>query len=413
MRKYKRFRVKLRNFLNELPEYLIDVVYDRRKDGFARIIAYPLTFFSWLFSGIVRLRYLLYEKRILQNNPLGCLVVVVGNLTVGGTGKTPVVEKFARVLNENGRKVAILSRGYKSKSEPFYKKWLRLITHSDEIPPKIVSDGKSVLLDSEVAGDEPFMLAKNLPGVVVLVDPNRVKAGKFAIRKFGVDTLILDDGMQYLPLKGRLNLLLVDKNNPFGNHHLLPRGILREPVKHLRRASYIFLTKSDGNRTPELESFIRTYNPCAEIIECAHKPRYLQEVNGTKILPLDALQGKKVAAFSGIAVPESFEKFLQDFGAEIVYKKRFFDHHRFSDLELEFVFENSERAGAEFIVTTEKDAVRIEPQIRANRPLYYLRLEIEIISGENDFKAAVERICFPSWDPQAFTGQKRDAVNEN
>lgn len=398
MRRYKRFRVKLRNFLNELPEYLIDIVYDRRKTGFAYIIGIPLAFLSYLFSGIVRIRHFLYDKRILQNTPLGCLVVVVGNLTVGGTGKTPVVEKFARVLSENGRRVAILSRGYKSKSEPFYKKWLRQITHSEELPPKIVSDGKNVLLDSEVAGDEPFMLAKNLPGVVVLVDKNRVKAGKFAIRKFGVDTLILDDGFQYLPLKGRLNLLLVDKTNPFGNRYLLPRGILREPLKHLDRASYIFLTKSDGTPDPGLEALIRRHNSSAEIIECAHKPRYLQEVNGSMTLSLDHLRGKRIAAFSGIAVPEGFEKFLTDFGAQIIYKKRFFDHHRFSDLELEFVFENAERAGAEFIVTTEKDAVRILPEIKPNIPLYFLRLEIDILSGEKDFKAAVERICFHKWE---------------
>ena len=212
---------------------------------------------SFVFHGLVRLRWYFYEHRILRNKPLGCLVVVVGNLTVGGTGKTPVVEKFARTLTERGRKVAILSRGYKSKKEPLPKKLWRKLTHGQEAPPKIVSDGREVLLDSEVAGDEPFMLASNLPGVVVLCDKNRVKAGSYAIRRFGCDTLILDDGFQYLPLKGRLNLLLVDKTNPFGNQHLLPRGILREPINHLKRASYIFLTKSDGQRDEALLELIR------------------------------------------------------------------------------------------------------------------------------------------------------------
>ena len=200
--------------------------------------------------------------------------------------------------------------------------------------PKIVSDGREVLLDSEVAGDEPFMLASNLPGVVVLCDKNRVKAGSYAIRRFGCDTLILDDGFQYLPLKGRLNLLLVDKTNPFGNQHLLPRGILREPINHLKRASYIFLTKSDGQRDEALLELIREHNSEAEIIECAHRPQYLQAVGGEGAIALEALQGARIASFSGIAVPESFEGMLRGFGAEIRYNKRFLDHHRFTRHEI-------------------------------------------------------------------------------
>ena len=200
----------------------------------------------------------------------------MGNLTVGGTGKTPVVEKLARALRDRGRKVAILSRGYKSKPTRFWRKWWYALSHTEEPPPRVVSDGQRVLLDSEEAGDEPYMLALNLPGVVVLVDKNRVKSGTYAIKRFGCDTLVLDDGFQYLPLKGRLNLLLVDKTNPFGNGRLLPRGILREPVKHLRRANYVFLTKSNGRRDAELEGLIARYNPKADIIECAHRPQYLQ-----------------------------------------------------------------------------------------------------------------------------------------
>src|SRR5690606_21000476 len=146
------------------------------------------------------------------------------------------------------------------------KKWWWRATHADEPPPRVVSDGRTVLLDSEEAGDEPFMLARNLPGVIVLVYKNRVKAGAYSIKKYGCDTLVLDDGFQYLPLKGRLNLLLVDKTNPFGNGQLLPRGVLREPIKHLKRASYVFLTKSDGQRDEELERLIAQHNPDADII---------------------------------------------------------------------------------------------------------------------------------------------------
>jgi len=395
MSKLRQYRQKIIHRANDFARFTVDVIYDRRHGRAAEWMANFLFVLSFLFSGAVQLRYYLYKHRILRNKPLGCLVVVVGNLTVGGTGKTPVVEKFARTLSERGRKVAILSRGYKSKKVPLLKKLWRKLTHGEESPPRIVSDGRQVLLDSEVAGDEPFMLARNLPGVVVLCDKNRVKAGSFAIRKFGCDTLILDDGLQYLPLKGKLNLLLVDKTNPFGNQHLLPRGILREPVKHLNRASYIFLTKSDGVRDEALLELIRENNPRAEIIECAHKPQYLQAVDSGERLPLDALKGAHVAAFSGIASPESFEKMLRDFGAEIRYNQRFLDHHRFTRSEIERLYAKVGELKLDMIVTTEKDAVRLFEDMPVPIPIYYLRLEIDILSGKEDFEQAAARICLP------------------
>ncbi|MDR0901392.1 MAG: tetraacyldisaccharide 4'-kinase [Opitutaceae bacterium] len=378
-------------------QFAVDVFFGRAEGTAAMVLTAVLQVFSYLFGGIVRARGWLYRKRIFHDQPLGCLVVVVGNLTVGGTGKTPVVEKFARALRDRGRKVAILSRGYKSKSPPFWKKWLNWITHAAEPPPRIVSDGERVLLDSEHAGDEPFMLASNLPGVLVLVDKNRVKAGMYAIKKFGCDTLVLDDGFQYLPLKGRLNLLLVDKTNPFGNGFMLPRGILREPVTHLRRASYVFLTKSNGERDQDLEDLIQKHNPGVDIIECAHRPQYLRRFGaaGDAREPLEHLKGRRVAAFSGIAVPESFEKFLKDFGADIVHTRRFFDHYRFTTADIDSIFAGALEQKAEFVVTTEKDAVRIDAARACPLPLFYLRLEIDILRGAADFDEAVERICFP------------------
>jgi tetraacyldisaccharide 4'-kinase len=352
--------------------------------------------FSWIINVAVRLRLWLYRHRLFRDQPLGVPVVVVGNLTFGGTGKTPVVEKFARSLTERGRHVAILSRGYMSRSEPFYSRWWRWMTQGEAPPPKVVSDGQQVLLDSETAGDEPYMLARNLPGVVVLVDKNRVKAGQYAIKKFGSDILLLDDGFQYLPLRGQYNLLLVDKTNPFGNRCLYPRGILREPVSHLRRASHIFVTKSDGVLDPQLLATIRRYKkPDAQIIECAHKPKYLQAVDSEERRPLEELRGRRVAALSGIATPETFEQLLRDLGAEIRHNKRFLDHHRFTTEDLERFYARAEEAQAELIVMTEKDAVRLPLGVKAPAPVVYLRLEIEILSGDGDFEAAVGQICFP------------------
>ena len=390
----------LKKKVNALELYTIDVIYGRRAGAGPALYGAFLQVLSWLFSAAAQTRLWLYRTRILHDQPLGCLVVVVGNLTVGGTGKTPVVEKFARALHDRGRKVAILSRGYKSKSAPLWKKWWWSLTHAEPPPPRVVSDGTTVLLDSEVAGDEPYMLARNLPGVIVLVDKDRVKAGEYAIKKFGCDTLVLDDGFQYLPLKGRLNLLLVDKTNPFGNGHLLPRGILREPIKHLKRASYIFLTKSNGQRAPELEALIAAHNPHADIIECAHRPRYLQRfgvaADAPEVrVPLEFLRGRRVFAFSGIATPESFEKFLRDLGAKLVGRERFLDHYRFDKEDLAELFAMAQHERADCLVTTEKDAVRISEDLVCPLPLYYLRLEIEILRGASDFDEAVGRICFP------------------
>ena len=387
-------------------QYTIDVILGRREDAGAAVYGAFLQSVSFLVSGYVQLRFWLYRKRILHDQPLGCLVVVVGNLTVGGTGKTPVVEKFARALADRGRKVAILSRGYKSKRPPFWRRALNALTHSEEPPPRVVSDGERVLLDSEQAGDEPFMLASNLPGVVVLVDKNRVKSGSYAIRRFGCDTLVLDDGFQYLPLKGRLNLLLVDTTNPFGNGHLLPRGILREPVKHLRRASYVFLTKSTGRRDLELEQLIQKHNPGVDIIECAHRPQHLQRVGSAERQPLAYLRNRRVGAFSGIATPESFEHFLRELGANLIYTKRFLDHYRFTQEDLDLIFSQAQLAGLDFIVTTEKDSVRLNGNLHYPLPLYYLRLEIEIIRGAQDFQEAVSRICFPEEVTPAWVSTK-------
>ena len=392
---FRQVRETLIQKADAFTQFTVDVIYDRRQGKAAEWYAAFLNMLSYIYSFAVRLRLYLYEHRIFRNKPLGCLVVVVGNLTVGGTGKTPIVEKFARTLTERGRKVAILSRGYKSKREPLIKKFWRELTHGEEAPPKVVSDGKTVLLDSEVAGDEPYMLARNLPGVVVICDKNRVKAGSFAIRRYGCDTLILDDGFQYLPLKGRLNLLLVDKTNPFGNQYLLPRGILREPIKHISRASYIFLTKSDGVQDDALLELIREHNPAAEIIECAHQPQFLQSIDDGKRHSLDILKGAHIAAFSGIASPESFENMLRSFGAEIRYNHRFLDHHRFTRSEIKHLYQEAANSKLDMIVTTEKDAVRLFEDIKPKLPIYFLRLEIDILSGEEDFEAATARICLP------------------
>ena len=387
----KSFQEKLTAFQN----FAIDVVFDRRHGRRAMTFGFFLKMLSYLFSGLVQIRLYLYKNRIFRSTHLGCQVIVVGNLTVGGTGKTPVVEKLARSLRDRGRKVAILSRGYRSKKEPFFKKWIRAISHAESPPPRVVSDGEKIYLTSETAGDEPYMLAKNLPGVFVIVDKDRVKAGQYAIKKFGADIIILDDGFQYLSLAEHQHLLLIDKNNPFGNSNLLPRGVLREPIRHLRRASYVFLTKSNGNPDKDLENLIQQHKPGIEIIECTHAAQYLKAVHGRDVLPLNTLKGKRIAAFSAIAVPEGFENILREHGAEIRFRRRFIDHHRFHEWELEELSRTAREAELDMLLTTEKDSVRIDPDFNPGVPFYFLRVEIKILSGAKDFDEAVNRVCFP------------------
>lgn len=385
----------LESRLNTLATFTVDVIYGRVEGRWARFWGCVLYLLSLIFRILVWLRFILYRHRILRADHLGCLVVVVGNLTVGGTGKTPIVEKLARTLHENGRKVAILSRGYKSRREPFLQRWRRSVLQQKGPEPRVVSDGETVFFDSEIAGDEPYMLARNLPGVIVITDKDRVKAGQFAIRKYGVDTLILDDGFQYFQLQDHLQLLLVDKTNPFGNSCMLPRGILREPISQLRRASYVFLTKSEEPASDELIEILSKYRDERNWIECSHRPKYLEPVSGGALKELSALKGLRVGALSGIAVPESFEKFLLELGAVEVERFRFLDHHRFSEVELGHIADVAVKRGLDMLVTTEKDAVRLPKEFQWPIPTYFLRVEIHLHSGADSFEHAVRRICFP------------------
>jgi len=388
-------REKWRIWIENIETFVLEVIFDERRGAGAAVVRGVLYASSKGFQVGVKLRRFLYNVRILRDSTLGVQVIAIGNLTVGGTGKTPVVEKFARELRDQGRNVAILSRGYRSKPTPLHEQLLnKILLREDTTPPRVVSDGKSLLLDSDMAGDEPYMLASNLRDVVVLVDKDRVKAGRYAIEKFGCDTLLLDDGFQYWKLRGRRHdVVLIDRQQPFGNESLLPRGTLREPPSHLARASTIFITKSDGNTT-ELRERIAKLNPTAGVIECVHHPMYLEDVFTGRREELTILKGRKLASLSGIAQPESFEQSLVTLGGDLVYSKRFADHHRFTQQEVLNAINRSKKRQAELLITTQKDAVRFPKIDRRDLPIYFMRVEIKIVSGAEDFRDCVRKICF-------------------
>src|SRR5258706_2927368 len=197
-------RERLRVWWETLETFLLEVILEERPGTRETIVRGVLFAGSKVFQVLIKIRRFLYNVRILRDSTLGVQVIAIGNLTVGGTGKTPVVEKFARELRDQGRKVAILSRGYRSKPRPLHERLLnKLLLRDDTTPPRVVSDGKSLLLDSEMAGDEPYMLASNLKDVVVLVDKDRVKSGPYAIQEIGCDNLLPHDGFSHLKPLGR------------------------------------------------------------------------------------------------------------------------------------------------------------------------------------------------------------------
>ena len=297
-------------------------------------------------------------------------------ITVGGTGKTPHTEALIGELRRDFR-VACLSRGYKRRTSGF-----------------VLATPESTAKD---IGDEPMQIKSKFPDIIVAVDGNRARAiERLSQSEDKPEVIILDDGFQYLRLKAHINIVLVDSTAPFDNHHVLPRGLMREPIEHILRADYVFLTKSDGSpRLRHLKDFIRKHNHRAEIIECCHKPQYLEEVfdRGHRH-PLESLKGLKIASISAIANPASFEGFLEDLGGILVLKRHYADHHRYTQQEIIDFINQAKEAGADFIVTTEKDAVRVPKIGRCDVPLYYLRIEIDILSGQESFDQCISRICF-------------------
>ncbi len=376
-----------------LENYLVKLIQEKGADqdqpGGIRFLLGFLKGVSVVFAAIVSVRGFLYRTGLKRRFPLGVQVISIGNVTAGGTGKTPVTEIFARTLAAEGRKVAILSRGYRRKEAPW---WQRIFTDV-VVPPLVVSDGKRVLLDSATGGDEPYMLASNLPGVAVVVDRNRVKAGRYAVKRLGCDTIILDDGFQYQKLKHSIEVVLVDATNPFGNGNMLPRGILREPARHLKRADIIFLTKCRGD-TAAVKDEIRRYNADAEIVECNHTPKVLKDVWSREEFPLDWLGGKTVCTLSGIASPKGFENSLRRLGAKVVWCERYADHHRYDPSEILYALNRTADMGADALVTTEKDAVRFPRFETAPVRCLYLRIAIEILAGRESFQDIINRICF-------------------
>ena len=321
------------------------------------IILPPL---SVLYNAVTRTRLSLYRRGTFHSTKLDRPVISVGNITAGGTGKTPLVEWVARTLAATGRKVCILTRGY-GRDNPD-----RLV---------IVSDGRKVLATPSEAGDEPFLLATNLTGVSALIsNADRVAAGNEAIKQFGADCFVLDDGFQHLRLQRDLNIVTIDATNPWGGGNLLPYGRLREPLSGLSRADVIVITRTD--QVKELDAIHTEIRKHAPDI-----PVFQSQMRTSRITPLSDSSGAlvpPVAAFCAVGNPQSFFNAVP---YELAFEKSFADHHRYSQSEIDSLIDAATLAGANSLITTAKDAVKLR-SLSFSLPCYVLEIEPKIDSAD-------------------------------
>ncbi|MEA3487188.1 MAG: tetraacyldisaccharide 4'-kinase [Thermodesulfobacteriota bacterium] len=331
----------------------------------------PLLLASFMYRGAVNLRNHFYDAGIFHARRMKCRVISVGNIIVGGTGKTPVVIMLASMLNEHGYRPAILSRGYGGKREG---------------RAGVVSDGHDILMGTDEAGDEPVLIADSLKDVPVIIGKERSLAGKLAVERFGTDVLILDDAFQHRRLSRDIDIVLLDSEKPFGNGFMLPRGGLREPGKSLQRADAIIFTSTEGSADPAANNMPAVEIPQVPTFRGYRKARKLVGGEAKDILPLEYLKGKRICAFSGIAKPDSFRKILEPLCGEITVFIPFPDHHVYTENDIEHILNACSQSRAEIILTTEKDGIKLVEFPDFFRDIYRLKMEMEIIPSSLNFE---------------------------
>jgi tetraacyldisaccharide 4'-kinase len=318
-----------------------------------------------------------YACGLLRTRRLRCRVVAVGNLTVGGTGKTPLVELIVRALAARGRRVVVVSRGYGRRGRR---------------PVEAVSDGARLHLDARAAGDEPYLLARRLRdipgGIPVVVGRDRFRAGLWAVSRFRPDTLVLDDGFQHRRVFKDVEIVCLDARAPWGHGGLLPRGSLREPRSALRRADFLVLTHWAA--CPDLEALeaeLARYAPGASVARASYVLEGIQDLATGCEQPVARLRDCPVLAFAGIAVPENFAETLRDLGVTPRSFLAFPDHHPYDARDLTAIVTRARAVGAELLLTTEKDAVRLPAP--APMPIWALSVRLELREGDTGWLAAL------------------------
>ena len=354
--------------------YLLDIINGKRRGFIPSIIHKILYILSLGYKTAVKCRNFAFDQQwISQQNSHAPLTISIGNITVGGTGKTPITLMLAKEFYPNTQ-IAILSRGYRSKAE-------KLPT------PLVLSRGVGPLYPPEYAGDEPYLLSRAFPKAIFIIGRDRCKAAKMAVET-GAKVLILDDGLQHRYLKRDFDILTMDGNDPFNNEKFLPYGLLRDSLQSIKRAHLIILNGlKDPSQFEKLLIQFKTYTE-APVIATSLEAKHIC-LSGGRTLP--SLKDKKIAIFCGIANPERFVKTVNDLGAHIVHQKFVADHKGLTTKELDrFAIESADQ-GAEFIFCTEKDHVKLPFDYTSQLPIGWLQMQMEIQYGAEHWKAFVDK----------------------
>jgi tetraacyldisaccharide 4'-kinase len=353
-------------------------------------LASALYTISLFYGAGQKLREFAYRQRVIPSHQLPCKVICVGNITVGGTGKTPMTMHVVQEIKQLGYQAAIVSRGYRGGAER---------------QGGIVSDGHLIYMGPEQAGDEPYMIARGLREIPVIVGKNRYAAGMLAVNKFQPDVIVLDDGFQHLRLKRDIDLVLLDHAHPFGNTHLLPRGILREPISSLARGTACILTRHQAGRDDAATTsidLIKKYTPPSRIFTSSHDPYCYAVKSGEQISvngvidrysrqEVDALKKESIFGFSGIARNADFQNTVKDLGLNAKGFLEFSDHHRYTSHDLNYIQSQSERAGARRLITTEKDLVRLSPQNPFPLELIVVGVKVSFGDDQREFRSFLKK----------------------
>jgi tetraacyldisaccharide 4'-kinase len=329
---------------------------------------------SWIYSKITSIRNDLYDREWLEIADLGARTISVGNITTGGTGKTPLIAHIARVLLGRGEKVCILTRGYK---------------RDDPSRRVLVSDGEEVLADAKRGGDEPFELAQKLSGrAVIIADADRSEAGKWAKRKFGSTVFLLDDGFQHRQVRRDIDIVCVDATDPWGGGKVLPSGRLRESTEGLGRADIVIITRADlVDRPEELKPEISRLNATAPIFTCDNKVSSIRPLKDDQITTGDAARKMRSFAFCAIGNPESFFELLRREGFDVADSRTYRDHHSYMQKDIDELEKDAAKAGAGILLTTAKDAVKLN-DLDIKLPCLVVEIET-VIEDAGAFEALI------------------------
>lgn len=330
------------------------------------------------YQGLLDAREWLYGKGVLRANRVGCPVISIGNLTVGGTGKTPAVELAVRTLRDLGRRPAVVSRGYRRQSRGV----------------QVVADTASMRLDADEAGDEPFLLARRLPGVPVVVGSNRYEAARLAVERFAATAIVLDDGFQHRTLAKDLEIVMVRARRPWGNGQLLPHGPLREPLAALARADLIVAAMLEGGEdVTEVAAAAAVHAPNVPVLSARYVPVECWEAEQMRPRALSDLAGARLLAFAGIASPEAFRATASGLGATVAELAVFPDHHWYSGADLRALDERAQAIEATGLITTEKDWTRLRRLMPPRHPLYVVSIRLALTAGEDAWRSCFAKVC--------------------